>query len=87
MRRAGKSTLLLQFQELLKAEDPNVSLVYHGYYIKRKIAGWSDKHLGEIITHPTNGKLLILSCLNLTQQNHFQKSLVHFLVQPLTNSF
>ena len=27
VRRAGKSTLLLQFQELLKAEDPNVSLV------------------------------------------------------------
>jgi predicted AAA+ superfamily ATPase len=27
VRRAGKSTLLLQFQELLKAEDPNVSIV------------------------------------------------------------
>ena len=27
VRRAGKSTLLLQFQELLKAENPNVSLV------------------------------------------------------------
>jgi len=27
VRRAGKSTLLLQFQELLRAEDPNVSLV------------------------------------------------------------
>jgi len=27
VRRAGKSTLLLQFQELLKAENPNVSLI------------------------------------------------------------
>jgi len=27
VRRAGKSTLLLQFQELLKAESPNVSLI------------------------------------------------------------
>jgi len=27
VRRAGKSTLLLQFQELLKAENPNVSIV------------------------------------------------------------
>jgi predicted AAA+ superfamily ATPase len=27
VRRAGKSTLLLQFQELLRAENPNVSLV------------------------------------------------------------
>jgi len=26
VRRAGKSTLLLQFQELLKAENSNVSL-------------------------------------------------------------
>jgi predicted AAA+ superfamily ATPase len=27
VRRAGKSTLLLQFQELLKVENPNVSLI------------------------------------------------------------
>jgi predicted AAA+ superfamily ATPase len=27
VRRAGKSTLLLQFQELLKAENPNVSII------------------------------------------------------------
>jgi hypothetical protein len=27
VRRAEKSTLLLQFQEFLKAEDPNVSLI------------------------------------------------------------
>jgi predicted AAA+ superfamily ATPase len=27
VRRAGKSTLLLQFQELLKTENPNVSLI------------------------------------------------------------
>lgn len=28
VRRAGKSTLLLQFQELLKEENPNVSLIF-----------------------------------------------------------
>ncbi|GHT41082.1 hypothetical protein AGMMS49965_10340 [Bacteroidia bacterium] len=27
VRRAGKSTLLLQFQDLLKAENPNVSVI------------------------------------------------------------
>jgi predicted AAA+ superfamily ATPase len=27
VRRAGKSTLLLQFAELLKTENPNVSLI------------------------------------------------------------
>ena len=27
VRRAGKSTLLLQFQELLKAANPNVSVI------------------------------------------------------------
>jgi hypothetical protein len=43
--------------------------------------------LNRLITHPKNGKFLILSCPSLILQNHFQKFLVRFQVQPLTNSF